>query len=623
MCVLAGLSACGGAAPISQPARQPPQKAVVSKPVEPPPSASWSPDYEVEERFLDPERVQKLESAFPEIDDAIDKTQAELKLPGLAVGIVIDGRLAHVATAGQRDQARQLPVTPETVFRIASVTKTLTAAAIVKLRDAGKLELDAPASKYLPELARVRYPTRDSRPITLRHLLTHSSGLARDVHGAKARATVTGPTSNEVARLVEGMRVAFAPGSQVSYSNLGYTLLGVVIERVAKVSYRSYLEKSFLEPLGMKSAAWEEGRVSAEFLARSYERGKDGALTPVEKHEVLGIGDASGGLYLSVSDLGRWVGWQLSAYPARSAAESGPLARATIREMHEVSGGIAVHVTSPFTTLQNWVAEPWAGGMTLGWSQTALCDMGAFVEKAGRIDAYSTEVEMFPSEGIGIFLLTNTESGGAVKRRAVFDSLKLLRRTGGVAARVRTSKRSPTLDQALGRLTAVMNQWNEADYKAMLTANHKEHVPVATEKAELEGYAKLHGRCSGGSILSFDSEEHARYLVKCERGRLEMNLSVIDGFIGGFTGISTEVDAEPRARAAAVAALLDRKQRERFGNCKLGKLKERVGLGVHRFEVSCDRGPAQLSLQMEAGAVKPDTLHIERATTSECAELGR
>lgn len=317
------LGACTATPPVAEPAGKATPPPVVHSPEPAPTLGIWDDQYRVEERFTDPDRMRKLESAFPEIDSLIRKVGDDMKLPGLAVGIVIDGRVAHVSTSGYRSIAAQAPIRSDTVFRIASVTKTMTAAAIVKLRDAGKLSLDAPAAKYLPELAKVRYPTGDSRPTTVRHLLTHSSGLARDVHGARERPSLTGPSSSEVKGLLDGMRAAFPPGSREEYSNLGFSVLGVLIERVAKMSYRDYLAKSFFEPLGMSSAVWDKARVPAERLAIGYETKKEGSFAPIEKHDVLGFGDASGGLYLSIADLGRWLagdGWHGSSRATLLAA---------------------------------------------------------------------------------------------------------------------------------------------------------------------------------------------------------------------------------------------------------------------------------------------------------------
>jgi CubicO group peptidase (beta-lactamase class C family) len=602
--------ACGATAPArSMPVATKPVSSAAPVSVSPvPPSVSMD-AYEIEERFMDPERVTKLETAFPKIDAAVSRVQKDLKIPGVAVAIVIDGKVAHVATAGYQDEAAQLPVTSDTVFRIGSVTKTMTAAAILSLRDAGKLGLDEPATKYLPELKKVQYPSRDSRPITLRHLLTHSAGLARDLNGGAVHPLRKGVTSAELSGVLDGMPLAFAPGSRNLYSNLGFALLGVVVERVAKVSYRDYLTKHFFQPLAMSSAAWERGKVPSARLAVSYEP-KDGALSRVPEHEQLGIGEASGGLYLSTADLGRWIGWQLSAYPPRNAKESGPLSRASVREMHDATGGVQVRVGSPaFSTLESWVAEPWAGGWTLGWNRTGLCDFEQLVEKNGLVDYYHAEVGFFPNEGVGLVVLANTGFVNKLKVRAFYDVLKLLRETGGLARRVRIAHKARALDRALERFLAIMSSWDERGYQAMLTEGHKSRVPMDKEKKELEGYTALHGRCRAGSMVRFDSPEQVRYRLECERGHLELELSVLDGLIAGFTGYSTDVEPEPKAFATAQAALSKRKPR----TCKLGKFKERDGFGWHRFELTCERGRASvLALQLDdAGEPKLDTIQID------------
>src|SRR4029079_11224483 len=101
-------------------------------------------------------------------------------VPGAAWGVIIDKDLAHVGTAGYRDLTSRAPVEHDTAFRIASMTKSFTAMSILKLRDEGKLSLDDPADKYVPELARLIYPTSDAPRVTIRHLLSHSEGFPED-----------------------------------------------------------------------------------------------------------------------------------------------------------------------------------------------------------------------------------------------------------------------------------------------------------------------------------------------------------------------------------------------------------------------------------------------------------
>ena len=125
--------------------------------------------------FANPRRLEELSAAFPEIDRLMRDFAERSRVPGIAYGIVVDGRLAHVGTAGYRELSLRSPVDTGTVFRIASMSKSFAAAAILQLRDEGRLSLDDPAERYVPELAGLRYPTADAPKITIRHLLSHSA----------------------------------------------------------------------------------------------------------------------------------------------------------------------------------------------------------------------------------------------------------------------------------------------------------------------------------------------------------------------------------------------------------------------------------------------------------------
>ena len=124
--------------------------------------------------------VPALASAFSEIDRLFTDYAANAHVPGMAWGIVVDGALVHMGTFGVQDTTSKTPVTPDTVFRIASMTKSFTALSILKLRDDGKLSLDDPAERYVPELRALSYPTSDSPRLTIRHLLSHSEGFPED-----------------------------------------------------------------------------------------------------------------------------------------------------------------------------------------------------------------------------------------------------------------------------------------------------------------------------------------------------------------------------------------------------------------------------------------------------------
>ncbi|HET9527931.1 MAG TPA: serine hydrolase domain-containing protein, partial [Pyrinomonadaceae bacterium] len=185
--------------------------------------------------FADPQRKQKLAAAFPEIEKLF-KASAE-RMPGAVMGIIVDGELVWVKAAGVREignnssETTKAPVTPETVFRIASMTKSFTAMAILKLRDEGKLSLDDPAARYVPELANLPYPTSDSPAITIRHLLTHSEGFPEDNPWGDRQLAQSDETMR--AWMKSGIPFSTAPGTAFEYSNYGFAILGQVIAKAS------------------------------------------------------------------------------------------------------------------------------------------------------------------------------------------------------------------------------------------------------------------------------------------------------------------------------------------------------------------------------------------------------
>jgi D-alanyl-D-alanine-carboxypeptidase/D-alanyl-D-alanine-endopeptidase len=162
--------------------------------------------------------------ALADVNKIFAEWQLAAHVPGLVYGIVADGRLVHVRGLGVQDVETRSPVTPDTLFRIASMSKAFTALAILKLRDEGKVSLDAPAELYVPELRGWKSPTTDSPRITVRNLLTHSAGFVEDNPWGDRQQVLTEPEFSALFKA--GVPVARAPGLTMEYSNLGYATLG-------------------------------------------------------------------------------------------------------------------------------------------------------------------------------------------------------------------------------------------------------------------------------------------------------------------------------------------------------------------------------------------------------------
>src|SRR5579863_8687221 len=174
--------------------------------------------------------------------------------PGLAYGIVMHGELVHAAGLGQR-YLDGPPPDARTVFRIASMTKSFTASAILALRDDGALSLDDPAEDYVPELRGWPLPSRDSARVSLRHLLTMTAGFPTDDPWGDRQQGL--PLAEFAKFLSGGVGFNWAPGTRFEYSNLGYAILGRVITAATGAAYPDYIRRRLLHPLGMTRTGFE------------------------------------------------------------------------------------------------------------------------------------------------------------------------------------------------------------------------------------------------------------------------------------------------------------------------------------------------------------------------------
>src|SRR3954454_24846937 len=278
--------------------------------------------------FVSPVLAQDA-GAFADVDRAMENYRLDAHIPGMVWGIVQDGRVVHVKAGGIQDTAMRRPVTADTLFRIASMTKAFTALSILKLRDEAKLSLDEPAETYVPELRGWTYPTEDSPKIRGRGLLTHTAGFVTDDPWGDRQTPL--PEEEFTRLLKEGVPFTRAPGLAMEYSNFGYALLGRIVANVSGQAYKDFVRGLIFTPLGMASTGYDVGASPAERRAFGY-RWEDDAwkLEPTMAHGAFG---AMGGIETSANDYAKWVAYLLSAWPARDGTEAGPVRRSSVREL--------------------------------------------------------------------------------------------------------------------------------------------------------------------------------------------------------------------------------------------------------------------------------------------------
>ena len=486
--------------------------------------------------FADADRRAKLARAFPEIDRLVQEFVARSRVPGAAWGIVIDGELAHTGVTGYRDVPSKSPVTPDTVFRIASMTKSFTAAAILKLRDEGKLSLDDPAEKYVPEMKALVYPTSDSPRITIRHLLSHSEGFPEDNPWGDQQLA---ETDEGLSALIKaGIPFSNAPGVAYEYSNFGFAILGRIVANVSRGTrgtegrgtrgtrgtlteeYTRYVERHILRPLGMTSTTLEPSSVPPGRLAHGY-RWEDNQW----KSEPLlanGSFGSMGGMLTTLSDLGKYVGAFLAAWPPRDGPETGPIRRSSLREMQQVwrpspaSVSRSTGAGAPAVSLN-------AGGYGYGLRVSQTCQFPTVVSHSGGLPGFGTQMRWLPEYGVGVIAFGNlTYTGWS---RTIDAALEALANTGGLQPRV--VEPSPALTAARDAVAGLVVKWDDAAADRIAAENLFLDQSRDRRRAAIEALRAQVGACTAGS--GFDRVENALrgdWTMSCERGKLRVAITL-------------------------------------------------------------------------------------------------
>jgi CubicO group peptidase (beta-lactamase class C family) len=447
-------------------------------------------------------------AGYGQLDPIFATYQRENHIPGLVYGIVADGRLVHVASFGVQDLETGRPVTPDSLFRIASMTKAFTALAILSLRDKGALSLDAPVETYVPELRGWRYPTADSPRIRVRDLLHHSSGFVTDDPWGDRQTPM--PEAEFTRLLRAGVPFDRPPGLQMDYSNFGYALLGRVVANVSGLPYRNYVERTLLEPLAMRSSGFEVGEWPQGRRAIGYrwEKGR-WSKEPTMRHGAFG---AIGGLQTSAVDYARWIAWLLSAWPPRDEAESGPVRRSTVRELVQGSG---------FAEQRERMldGQPCRQAVTYGMGMRVFadCELGTALNHGGGYPGYGSGILLLPDRGVGLFVFGNRTYGGGSE--ALWRAASMLGKAGLLPERPRPV--SAALAEAYSAARLMYRRGDVLAIRKRLAGNFLMDRSAADWNRDLEAIRAKVGPCERDMPVHARGAMSASFRWLCERGILD------------------------------------------------------------------------------------------------------
>jgi CubicO group peptidase (beta-lactamase class C family) len=272
-------------------------------------------------------------AALAQLDARLAAVMKERNLPGLSAGVIYDQELIWAKGYGYADLERHVPADADSIYEIGSVTKLFNAVMLMKLRDAGRLSLDDPIEKYLPEF-RIRSRFTDPRPPTFRQVVSHVSGLPREYgfdvgesgHLQQFPAAV-------VLAGIKDKEMQYPAYSGFHYSNLGIYVIGQALQRIAGEPYTQYMQNNVFDPLGMRSTGWEYTDAMKPHRAIGYTAAKRDGSREVAPLFVPGdFGVSAGGIQSSVRDMARFISrssvraWQVSrrSSAAQPCAKCGP-----------------------------------------------------------------------------------------------------------------------------------------------------------------------------------------------------------------------------------------------------------------------------------------------------------
>lgn len=358
----------------------------------------------------------EVQSTYAKLDADFARWMAANNVPGMVWGVVADGRLVHVKALGvQAIGLESAPVTADTGFRIASMSKAFTGHAILALRDQGKLRLDDPVYLTIPEVQSW------APDLTVADLLHHKAGFVTDDPWGDRQQPMS---EAEFTRLLrQGVPRTAPRGSRFEYSNLGYAMLGRIISNVTGKNFSTHIAQEVFAPLGMTATTYENADVPAARRAIGY-RWEDNAWRE-EPYMAHGAFGAMGGITTSANDYAKWIAHLLAAWPADDQRD----ARASVRAMQTGGGLPQLRNRNGSMRSDCKLAAVYAAGLIAGDD----CALGQVLFHGGGYPGYGSHMLLMPDAGVGVFAMTNRTYTGA--SGMVWDATTRLSESGQIVAR--------------------------------------------------------------------------------------------------------------------------------------------------------------------------------------------
>lgn len=455
-----------------------------------------------------------LEGARSAFDRRLDEATLR-RSPASVAAVVRDGEIIATLAHGhpRRDSA---PTRPETVFRIASMSKSFLAATALALRDDGMLDLHAPAAAYVPELAAVH---AGGVAPTLAMLLSNQGGLTEDNAWGDDRL---GESREWIAAAVRaGIALTSAPGTEYAYSNLGQAMVGRAIESVTGRAVEEVIRDRMLDPLGLSDTrATAEDYPAGTDLAAGYRTFDDGLTFEPEPYVGSGALACIGSLFSTVPDIARWMRFLAAAFD--DGADDGILRASSRREMQTAHS---------LMSTAGWQDSPRRlDGIGYGYGLVVEHDrrFGRIVQHSGGLPGFSSHMRWHPTTGIGVIVFGNSDSFGA--GGIAGDLLHQVLTAADAPARV--VRPWPQTIACARQIDAALLAGDGLP-EGTLTRNVLRNVPAAVRERRLNEALAQTGPISADPaefstrIVSAADPSALRWTIPCERGALVVDVHLV------------------------------------------------------------------------------------------------
>jgi CubicO group peptidase (beta-lactamase class C family) len=432
----------------------------------------------------------------PAIDDLLAARVRDGRTPSVAYALVADGRLVHAG--GFADEAVTPVPDADTAFRIASCTKSFTAVAMLQQRDAGRLDLDAPVTDYLP------LTTVPAAAPTVAQLASMAAGFPTDDPWGDRQESLALEDFDRMA--AAGFRLVDAPGTRFEYSNLGYALLGRVIERASGRRYLDLVREDVLTPLGLAGIAYDRDVAAPGGIATGFAR--FGGRWEAQPFAGPGAFSPIGGIFATPRSLAAWVAWLADAW--RPAASDAVLSAASRREAQ-----------SPQTPIAG------AGSYGYGLFLDEHPRHGLLVSHSGGYPGYGAHMRWHAATGLGVVVLENARYSGAAAPAAKALEL-MLDQVGSPDA---VPDLWPETRAARETVERLLRRWDEAAAEALFAENIVLDETIDRRRATIDDLTARVGLAADAPVPPLEqaapasrSAAHLAWTVRGVRGALRVEI---------------------------------------------------------------------------------------------------